>query len=324
MYKIKQLPADFLVQEIPKYEETSGDYALFWMKKKDHNTLNALKILAIKLHIPIKNIGYAGNKDKVAITEQVISIRAIKKERVEKLKLEDIELKYIGQSKNPISLGDLIGNKFNIVVRNLPNLRLYLRKPENIPNLYGPQRFSKNNAEIGKYIVQKNFRKAVDLIDNRSVKEAIDRNPGDPIGALRTLTPRLRKIYIHAYQSQLWNETVNEYIEDSPGTQIQSDSTLNEHIPIIGFGTAIQNNKVSMVIRKILNKERLSIRDFIIPQMPEISAEGGERQLYITPENFKIETKQDELNTNKQKAIVQFSLPKGSYATVVIDYLFNR
>ena len=90
------------------------------LKRTVNKAINAVRKIADKLNIPLKNIGFAGSKDRIAITEQVISIRAIKKERLNRLKLTDIEITYIGQGNNPISLGDLKANRFRIVVRNLP------------------------------------------------------------------------------------------------------------------------------------------------------------------------------------------------------------
>ena len=317
MYAIKQIPEDFMVWEIPDHKlDEEGYYAYFWLRKKNYTTLRAVKEMAIKLHIPLKNIGFAGNKDKAAVTEQVVSIRAIDKKRIEKLNLRDIELTYIGQGADPISIGDLKGNRFRITVRNIPSRRLLLKTPKKIPNLFGQQRFSKNNAEIGKAIVQKNFRKAVDLIDNKEVKDYIENNPGDPVGAIRALSLKLRKLYVHAYQSLIWNETVKEYLETSP--------FKNELIPIVGFGTDLKRDKMMNIIRKILNKERITQRDFIIPQMPELSSEGTERDLFVEPENFQISTAEDELNETKSKAIVQFTLPKASYATTVIEHMFKQ
>ena len=277
--------------------------------------IDAILKIARNLNIPVKNIGFAGAKDKTAITEQVISIRAIPRKRVERLSFEDIELTYIGQGNKPISLGDLKANRFRITVRNLEK-RFFIKRADRIPNLFGPQRFSKNNAEIGKFLVQKNFKKAVDLIDQEIVKEYMSENLGDFIGALRQLSLKLRKLYIHSYQSQIWNETVEEYMKEKP--------FKSELIPIVGFQTQLKHNKVCNIIRKLMNREGITQRDFIIPQIPEISSEGSDRELYIQPENFRVTKDQDELNKGKEKAILSFTLPKGSYATVIVEYLFSN
>jgi len=316
MYKIKQIPEDFIVKELPNYQlDKKGDYGYFILKKRNYTTIDAVSKIANKLKIPLKFVGFAGNKDKTAVTEQIISIKSIKIIAIERLNFQDIKLEYVGNGNSPISLGDLKGNQFQIIVRNLLSKRTPTKSTQRIPNLFGPQRFSKNNTEIGRYLVKKNFQKAVDLMQHRKVDEFLEDNPGNFVGAVRTLPLKTRKIYIHAYQSFLWNKTAEEYLKVSP--------YKNELIPIIGFGTELTNNKIGEIINNILQKEDIILRDFIIPQMPELSEEGSERYLFVKPENLTIDIKEDELNKGKYKAAVKFKLQKGSYATVVIDFLFK-
>ncbi len=317
MYTIKQVPEDFIVKEIPMFElEDKGEYSYFMLIKKDYTTVKSLQSISSRLNIPLKNIGFAGNKDKRAITEQMISIKHLKPEKGENLDLKDITLKFIGNGSKPISLGDLKGNKFMITMRNLDSKKIRLKNPKNIINYFGPQRFSRNNAEIGKALVKKNFKKAVEAMDNKEVRYYIEDNPGDYIGALRKLPLKTRKIFIHAYQSLIWNKTVDEYSKAMP--------YKNESIPIMGFGTEIKNRDLRPIIRKIMMQEDITQRDFIIKQMPELSEEGSERDMYLTPENFTAVPDKDELNKGKYKVILEFSLPKGSYATVVIEHLFQK
>ncbi|MBW2995727.1 tRNA pseudouridine(13) synthase TruD [Candidatus Woesearchaeota archaeon] len=315
MYKIKEIPKDFLVKEIPDYElDESGQYSYFWLTKTNYTTMNAVKTIAAALNIPLKFIGFAGTKDKRAITKQTISIKA-PKEKVETLNLKDIKLGYIGQGSKPISLGDLKANEFVITVRNLITRRL--QHGEIIPNLFGPQRFSKNNAEIGRALVKRDFETAMNLIDQAEVKQHLENFPGDFIGALRKIPLKIRKIYIHAYQSLLWNKTVQEF------TKIHR--SRNMKIPIIGFGTdidSIEDPDLKQIINSLLEQEEITTRDFIMPAIKELSAEGSQRNLFVIPKKIEIITEKDELNENKLKTIVSFSLPKGSYATVVIDYFF--
>ena len=174
MYKIKQVPQDFIVKEITNFEvEDKGEYAYFWLTKTDYTTIGAIRKIALALNLQLKFIGFAGTKDKRAVTKQVISIKNIKKEKVERLALKDIKLEYIGQNSSPLSLGDLEGNEFLITVRNLTTKRI--QPPQKFPNLYGPQRFSKNNAEIGKLLVNKKFQQAVELIDQYEVQEYLQK-----------------------------------------------------------------------------------------------------------------------------------------------------
>jgi tRNA(Glu) U13 pseudouridine synthase TruD len=97
-------------------------------------------------------------------------------------------------------------------------------------------------------------------------------------------------------------------------------------IPIVGFGTdieSIEDSELKNIIKDILKQEEITTRDFIMPAIKELSAEGSERDLFVIPKNIEVITEKDELNENKLKTIVSFSLPKGSYATVVIDYFFQ-
>ena len=118
MYKIKIIPQDFVVKEMSKISlESSGQYAYFILKKINYSSVRALEILSEKLNIKLKNIGFAGNKDKNAVTEQKISIKNFPHQRGKifaDYKLNNIELKYLGNGKIPISLGDLNGNEFGI------------------------------------------------------------------------------------------------------------------------------------------------------------------------------------------------------------------
>lgn len=318
MYKIKEKPEDFIVKEIPDPNlDEDGNYAYFWLTKTNYTTVDAVRRIADKLNILLKRIGFAGSKDKIAVTKQVISLKDIKKEQVEKLIIAGIKLDYIGQGKTPISLGDLKGNEFVITVRDLPpsNIkkldRVGMVGLSKIPNYFGPQRFSKNNAEVGKALIKKNFKKATDLIDHQEVELYLDQNPVDFIGALRQIPLKTRKIYIHAYQSLIWNKTAEQFLKIAP--------YKNTKIPIVGFGTDIETIDYNLkeIILDILNKEQITERDFILKEIKELSSEGDERDLFITPENFHIQRKD---NT----AIITFSLQKGSYATTVIDFIFQE
>ena len=75
MYKIKQIPEDFVVREISGIRPSEhGKYTYFLLKKRNYTTQRAVKAIADALHIPEKRFGFAGNKDKNAITEQLCSV----------------------------------------------------------------------------------------------------------------------------------------------------------------------------------------------------------------------------------------------------------
>jgi tRNA pseudouridine13 synthase len=347
MHKIKQIPEDFIVKEINDLEfNNSGLYSYFLLKKKNYNTLRAIETIADKLRINKKNIGFAGNKDKNAVTEQVISIKNSNKD-IQNIKIKDIELKYLGKGNEEIYLGRLKGNNFIITLRNLTKKEISTIEEKiknnniSIPNYFGPQRFSNNNNLIGKAIINNNFKEAVDLIIesnsdcNEKIKQHLQKQKNDFVGALKIITFKLLKLYIHSYQSFLFNKALEQYIGTINSKKIKNNELLNENaklsdglinvtLPIIGFGTEIEDNNIKKIINEIMNKENINFRDFIIRAIPDLSSEGTERNTFIKVNNFKITSKEeDELNKNKEKLTVSFSLPKGSYATVLVDWLFD-
>ncbi|MBN2112052.1 tRNA pseudouridine(13) synthase TruD, partial [Candidatus Woesearchaeota archaeon] len=271
------------------------------LKKRNYTTLRALQHIAEALKIQLKRFGFAGTKDKNAVTEQVISVRGIGKEMLEKVKLKDIEIKFLGKGEKPASLGDLEGNYFEIIVRECGKKP---KKLEKFRNLFGEQRFSKNNAEVGKAIVKKDFERAVSLIsenkgDNEQVlARYLKQNPKDFVGALRKIPIKILKMYVHAYQSCLWNRI--------------AEKSSKDEIQIIGFGTETNEE-----IDRIMKEEGISTRDFIIKGIPELSSEGGSRKVFAEVKDLKTE------QLDKKTEKLSFFLPKGCYATELVRQMFS-
>ena len=139
MYQLKQLPEDFIVNEIidvPLSE--SGDFSYFVLKKTDYATPAAVEKIAKFMHAPIKSIGYAGTKDRHAVTTQWISIEG-PETKLSGFSDSNISLEFKGKGNKKIYLGMLEGNQFEITIRNT------LEKPTPIDkflNLFDEQRFS--------------------------------------------------------------------------------------------------------------------------------------------------------------------------------------
>ncbi len=124
---------------------------------------------------------------------------------------------------------------------------------------------------------------------------------------------RLLRLYINAYQSHIWNRTVEKAIKKG---------ILVEEVPLVGFG--IELGEVEEIIEEILAEERVRLKDFVIKQFPSLSLEGEQRKVLVKVEEFKILDKgKDELNQGKKKIKILFRLRKGSYATVVIKEIFK-
>ncbi len=308
-YKIKQIPEDFIVKEKSNVKiGKEGRYSYFILRKTNYTTQKAVKAIANALKIDENKIGFAGNKDKNAVTEQIISIE-IDPKRAEKLKLKDIELKFVGKGNEEISLGSLKGNEFEITVRNIDKKP---KKIDKVVNYFDEQRFSKYNVEIGKAIIKKDFKKAAELIaktHNFGFEKYLETK--NYVEALRKVPKTLLKLYVHAYASHIWNKTAEKF---------KNEKT----IPVIGFATDFKNKEVEKFVNGLLKKDGISKRDFIIKQIYYASSEGDERKVYADVEDLEIgDLEDDDLNKGKKKCVIKFKLQKGSYATIVIKNLFQ-
>ncbi len=307
MYVIKHVPEDFVVTEVSTVKpKQSGSFAYFKLWKKDISTLDALHYIAHDLHIPVNDVACAGNKDKKAVTEQVCSART-SRDKLERLSFQKMKLEFLGYGDEPVHLGSLEANKFRIVVRNIESLPDISSK---FRNLFGEQRFSTKNVEIGRFIVKREFEKAALLI--AQINAHIEKirphlNQRDWVGALRCLQRKLLLLFVHAYQSHLWNKAA-----------LLSDA---EVLPIVGFGTEVEDE----ITKQILFEENLKSSDFVIRELPEVSAEGAERSVWAEAKDLKVGSLEaDEFFPGKKKVVLEFFLQKGSYATEFIRQCFGQ
>lgn len=328
MYKLKQIPEDFIVKEELKLKFGKGDYYYFSLKKINLTTEESIGKIAKILNLPRKNIGSAGNKDKKAITTQTISIKSSKPLEKFKLTKDNLKLSYLGKGDSPISLGDLNKNNFEVVVRNITKKPAYI---SNIVNYFDEQRFSKNNAEIGKLIIKKDFKGASELLKQNNhyqFEEYLNKNPADYIGAMGRIPKKILMLYIHSYQSLLFNEMLNDYVKQNYEHKIIKTcfgelsfplvNIKQLELPLIGF-----MSKETIKVKLILKKEGICLRDFVIRQIPNLSQEGQVRKCFVDLMELKISNlQQDNLNKGKKKIKLNFGLPKGSYATMVVKVLF--
>src|SRR5271170_4347838 len=128
-----------------------GEYCHFTLKKNNRDTMSTASIISKWLKCHHKVIGYAGTKDRRAITTQRFSAQRIRPERLVSLnKLGNSIGVWLGDftySSIPIKLGDLKGNKFTITLREIPSEIINLEglmkslKENGFINYYGMQRF---------------------------------------------------------------------------------------------------------------------------------------------------------------------------------------
>ncbi len=111
-FHFRQTPRDFVVEEIPLYEFCGdGEHLVLFIRKKELSTLELVSIIAKYLGIQNKEIGYAGLKDKHAMTKQYISLHKKYEEKMDDFKHEDIKILSKIYHNNKIRIGHLSGHK---------------------------------------------------------------------------------------------------------------------------------------------------------------------------------------------------------------------
>ncbi|MEA2032986.1 MAG: tRNA pseudouridine(13) synthase TruD [Euryarchaeota archaeon] len=175
---IKTKPADFYVREITnRAEQEEGKYLIAELTKENWDTHSVINEISRRLRVSRNRIGFAGTKDKVAVTTQKISIwgEGIAETELERLKIADVSLKLIGRSNKAVSLGDLHGNEFEIVVRDIEGSKEEIKRKimaitaeiENeggVPNFFGVQRFGVRRPithVVGKHLIRGELKEAV-------------------------------------------------------------------------------------------------------------------------------------------------------------------
>lgn len=171
--QLRTVPEDFLVEEIPLPEKggTTGPYLICTLTKTNWELQHAIKEIAKRLGISHRRIGWAGTKDRNAITQQRISLYNVTAEQVAGIRLKDITLEPVGQVNEALSLGDLQGNRFTITIRDADPIDLESRVGsiteticQGIPNYFGIQRFGATRPVthlVGEWILKRDFEQAV-------------------------------------------------------------------------------------------------------------------------------------------------------------------
>ena len=361
--KIKHNNEDFEVSEVisEKASNTISEdngLAVYILRKNGIDTTHALHDVEKKYGLVLRALGL---KDSNAITKQYVQAKTVSRS-LEQIEGKNYSLRRIGFSKKPISKQDMMGNKFKIKISDLTNDVSQFTEHDKILNFFGYQRFGSKRPVthlIGKAIIQENYQQAIDFLlsysskydteennhfrklifERKSDLEVIDKLPKSmdiEIGILRSLVKsndqktaireiplQMRRFYIHAYQSYIFNKTLSmafEYEEDlfvakendvcydRTGKLGKFQNELGQRltIPLVGH-SYFNKTRFDYYIQKILEEEEVSPSEFLIKNFQEISIEGGFRNTSIQCDEFHV-----------SNSTVEFQLSRGSYATIVI------
>ena len=183
--RLKTRFEDFLVEEItvdnkilqfnewlnhppgePTLKGKKTKYVNFTVQKMGLSTMDVSTIIASSLRLPRNLVSYAGLKDKRAVTVQRMSAPYRAASGLGTLELSNIEIRDIEPSRQLVQIGDLLGNRFTILLRDLDvSLDKALEVAEEVQtspllNYFGIQRFgiARPNTHIaGKHLIKRDF-----------------------------------------------------------------------------------------------------------------------------------------------------------------------
>lgn len=247
MVKLKVKPEDFVVEEVIDVTHEKDDALVFTLEKTNWDTIRAIKVIARQLRVSEKRFGYAGLKDRRAVTRQKVSVSGVEKENIERMRIPRIRV-YGIEKGDRIRLGDHRGNAFDILVRDA---QLQGEGVKTFPNFFGVQRFGEVRPithEVGRALVkgvteeaafiflakpfpgERGYEARKALWETRDYNQAkkefplhltyeramLERIHLGAKEAFRALPLRLNTLFIHAYQAFLFNRILKKRCESVP------------------------------------------------------------------------------------------------------------
>jgi tRNA pseudouridine13 synthase len=379
---IKSKPEDFIVEEIASdgfvFEidrpvtrpDEEGKFTHFVLQKRDWSTSSVLHEIAKRLGVGKKRFSFAGTKDKISLSTQLVSAFDISKEKLLALRIKDIQINGAWLASDKVRLGQLLGNRFIIKVEEAMDgaeekvTKISEELGGAFPNYFGEQRFGttrRNTHIIGEKLLQGRFEDAVRIFlcdtegENnaqasgarkvlaesgdygqalknypkhlrleRTVLAHLEKYPGNYANALRKLPRSILLLFVHAFQSHIFNMLLSERVAKGDITLEEGEYYCGE---TLGFPDIKKTEAEGWVVGKLIGHEtplnerekalleETGIRkeDFRMRAMPEIASKGAYRTLMAPLKNF-----------NFNSDTFRFALPAGSYATMALREFLDK
>ncbi|MGB5938778.1 MAG: tRNA pseudouridine(13) synthase TruD, partial [Rhodanobacter sp.] len=155
--RLRSAPEDFRVEEILGYDADGvGEHALLWVEKRGANTDWVARELAKFAGVPQVAVGYAGLKDRHAVTRQAFSVQLAGKPDPDWSTFPHAEVKVLAATRHSRKLkrGALRGNRFVLVLREAAGDRAATERvleqiaARGVPNYFGEQRFGREGGNV--------------------------------------------------------------------------------------------------------------------------------------------------------------------------------
>lgn len=297
---LKRLNEDFTVTELPlQWPSGAGEHIWLDVEKNGANTAFVAQRLAEAAGVNEWDVGYAGLKDRYAITRQWFSIYFPKGETPDLTSLEHPEFKVLGQSRHVKKLrpGDLQGNRFRIVLRDVIGSRdaveanLHAVAAQGVPNYFGAQRFGFDggNVEQGRAMLAREIR-----VRNPKKK-------GIYLSAVRSFV--FNEVLAQRMRLGLWGKTLPGDVMDDAGRPTG---------PLWGRGRVSTTDEAQALENGVAERHAT-----LCDGMEHAGLDQERRSLVCCPIDMSWQWPQaDEL-------VLTFVLPAGNYATAVLSEILQ-
>lgn len=330
--KVKQ--QDFCVfEQLPFVPCGEGEHLFIHIRKIGANTVFVARELAKYFKVKEQLVSYAGLKDRFAVTEQWFGIHVPGKQEFDltDLSIEGVEVISFKRHNKKLRTGALTGNRFELIIRDVTNIKgLYERWEKivsnGVPNYFGEQRFGIDGG---------NINAALSLFSGTKVKDK-----------------KKRGMYLSAARSRIFNDMINERIQNNTFDTL----AIGDVVMLAGTQSVFCLEEVDQVIKQRLNDKDIDItapmwgsgelmtqaqpkifEQHIADKHPEFSQglpRFGLKQerrrirlviddadIEILPQNGVVNNKNEDSTLPTIK--VSFTLAAGSYATTVLRELID-
>lgn len=338
-FDFRQTIERFFVEEIPLYTFSgTGNYLVLKIQKCDMSTWKLITVIAAATGLAERDIGYAGLKDKNATTIQYISIpKKAEKALNKNLTTDKVEILERFYNKSPIKVGHLKGNSFSIVLHDISakDAKFFTTtakkmQKEGIPNYYGYQRFGEDSRSY---------------VQGKEIAHSGKKLKGSK-----------EKLLVSAYQSYLYNKWLSQRVKLST---IIANHDTKEAAKKLGYPLELvkvlakQKHFFKLFLGDLLMPYPYGKRSYVKDMFQasqlffqkKVSPTGllcGEKVERAQSDAYHLEAPYDDTELNalrgdrrfawiwpkeveteydadRKRLTVDFSLPKGSYATTFLE-----
>lgn len=314
---VRATPEDFLVEEqIPYALAGTGEHLWIKVRKRGLNTEQVAKQLARMAEITRREVGYAGMKDRHAVTVQWFSLYLPGRADPQWSRhLEGMTILESLRHTRKLKTGALSGNRFVIVLRDcLGDRDAVLRRVEEVrakgvPNYFGEQRFGHDGGNIA--AAQAMFSGKLSVRDRKQA--------GIYLSAARSFLFNqvlARRVAVRSWDCALEGEALNlngsrsffvsEIIDETIRRRI-AEGDVHPSGPLWGRGELATRMAVRKLETEVINEHADLARG-----LENAGLEQERRALRLFPRELRIEW------LDAQSLRLEFSLPPGSYATVLL------